>query len=84
MSNTSKCCYCKTNLQEFSVFLGDEQRLSTLYESCCSQCLSTVVKNAIVQGQKDAEEQIKRDEDRLLKESLKVVRESKLKNLEKC
>ena len=83
MSNTSKCDNCNSKLQEFSVFIGDSQRLSTLYNCCCSECLHIVVKNAIVEGKNDYEKTIKRYEDELLKQSLKIVRDNKLKNIEK-
>jgi len=82
MSNTAKCCNCNKNLQEFSIFIGDEQRLSTLYTSCCSKCLPLEIKKAIKIGREDAENAIKSAEDRLYKESLKVVREAKLNKLE--
>lgn len=81
MSHTSKCNNCNEKLQEFSVFVGEGQRLSTLFSSCCSECLPTVVKNAIAEGMKDYEEQVKREEERLYKESLRIVREAKLKHL---
>ena len=65
MSDTAKCYECKTNLQEFSVFIGESQRLSTLYDSCCSECLPLVVKRAIKKGIEDAEKAIKREEERI-------------------
>ena len=82
MSNTAKCCKCKTNLQEFTIFIGDEQRLSTLYTSCCSECLPSEIKNAIKIGKDDAENAIKRAEEKLYKESLELVRKTKLNKLE--
>ena len=82
MSTGSKCYECEKNVQEFSVFVGEGQRLSTLFNSCCSNCLSTVVKKAIDNGRKTAEEQIKRAEDRLYKESLDLVRKTQLNKLE--
>lgn len=82
MSNTSKCNKCNDELQNFSVFIGDDQKLSTLYASCCSNCLSIVVKDAIEKGRNTAEEQIKKAEDALYKESLEIVRKTKLKKLE--
>lgn len=81
--STSVCNTCKTNLQEFSVFLGDESRLSTLYASCCSSCLSTIVKKASERGRKDAEVQIKNAENRLYKDSLEYVRKIKLEAINK-
>lgn len=83
MATGAKCYECKDKLQEFTVFIGEGQRLSTLYTSCCSDCLSTVVKKAITEGHKTAEEQIKRAEERLYKESLDLVRKTQLNNLER-
>lgn len=80
---TSVCSTCKTNLQEFSIFLGDETRLSTLYSSCCGSCLSTVVKKASEKGRKDAEVQIKNAENQLYKDSLEYVRKIKLQAINK-
>jgi len=65
MTHTSKCDHCNTNLQEFSVFVGEGQRLSTLYKSCCSSCLPSVIKDAIDEGRKDAENAVKSAEQRL-------------------
>lgn len=81
MSNTSKCYECDDKLQEFTVFLGEGQRLSTMYDSCCSECLPLVVKDAIDEGRKVAAEQISRAEQRLYKESLELVRKTKLNSL---
>lgn len=81
-SHTSKCCKCKTNNQEFSVFLGEGQRLSTMYSTVCSTCLPIVVQEAINTGRKDAEEQIKRAEQRKYEEAIKLVRKTKLNELE--
>ena len=80
-SNTAKCSLCD-NLQEFSVFIGDGQRLSTLYSSCCGICLPIVVKSAIKIGIETSENQIKKAEERLYKESLALVRKTKLSKLE--
>jgi hypothetical protein len=80
-SATSKCCNCD-NLQEFSVFIGDGQRLSSIHKSCCSKCLADVVKEAIQIGKDDVEKAIKNAEDRRYKESLEYVRKTKLKKLE--
>lgn len=82
MSNTSKCCECKSKLQNFTVFIGEDQRLSTLYTSCCNECLPIVVKKACEEGIKEAENQISRAEQRLYKESLELVRKTKLNHLE--
>jgi len=82
-NSTSVCSTCKTNFQEFSIFLGDETRLSTLYSSCCESCLSTVVKKASESGKKTAEQQIKNAEDRLYKDSLEYVRKIKLEAINK-
>ncbi len=82
MSTGAKCYECKDNLQEFSIFIGEGQRLSTLYTSCCSNCLPIVVKKAIDEGRKTAEEQIKRAEERLYKDSLDLVRKTQLNKLE--
>lgn len=82
MSTGSKCYECEKNVQEFSVFVGDEQRLSTLFNSCCSNCLPIVVKKAIENGRNTAEDQIKRAEDRLYQESLNLVRKTQLNKLE--
>ena len=82
MSSTSKCYKCKEKLQELTVFLGEGQRLSTLFGCCCGECLPIMVNEAIVEGKKYAEEQIKRAEDRLYKESLDLIRKTQLKNLE--
>lgn len=82
MSTGAKCYECKDNVQEFSVFVGDDQRLSTLFNSCCSNCLPIVVKKAIDNGRKTSEEQIKRAEERLYNESLDLVRKTQLKKLE--
>ena len=65
MSETSKCNCCKNKLQEFSVFIGEGQRLSTLYSSCCSDCLPIVVNEAIKIGKKDYQDAIKREEERI-------------------
>lgn len=81
-SHTSKCCKCKTNNQEFSVFLGEGQRLSTMFSTVCSQCLPETIKEALEQGRKDAEEQIKRAEQRQYEEAIKLVRKNKLNELE--
>jgi len=81
-SNTSKCNKCNTNLQEFSVFVGDGQRLSTMYSTCCSKCLPIVIKQAIKEGREDAEKAIKNAESRQYEEALKLVRKSKLEKLE--
>lgn len=83
MATGAKCYECKENLQEFSIFIGEGQRLSTLYTSCCSDCLPIVVKKAIENGKKTAEEQIKRAEERLYKESLELVRKAQLNKLER-
>jgi len=83
MSNTSKCYKCKDKLQKFTVFVGEGQRLSTMYSSCCDDCLSIVVQEAIEEGKKYAEKAIKEAEHRLYKESLKLVRKTKLKELKK-
>lgn len=80
MSTGAKCKCGK--LQEFTVFLGEGQKLSTLFSCCCSKCLTIVIKEAIKDGIKTSEEQIKRDEDRLYKESLAFVRKAKLNKLE--
>jgi hypothetical protein len=64
MSDTSICSRCKINFQEFSVFIGDAQRLSTLYSCCCSECLSSVVKDANKEGIQDAEKEIKKAEEK--------------------
>jgi hypothetical protein len=80
-STTSKCCNCN-NFQEFSIFVGDGQKLSTLHKSCCSKCLPEVIREAIQVGKDDAEKAIKNAEDRLYKESLEYVRKTKLKKLE--
>lgn len=82
MSTGAKCYECNDNLQEFSIFVGEGQKLSTLYTSCCSNCLSIVVKRAIDNGRDTAEEQIKRAEERLYKESLDLVRKTQLNKLE--
>jgi len=82
MSNTYKCYKCDDKLQDFTVFLGEGQRLSTMYSSCCSDCLSDVVKDAIKKGRKDAKEAISAAEHRLYKESLDLVRKTKLNKLE--
>ena len=83
MSHTSKCNKCESKFHEFTVFLGEGQRLSTMYSSCCSDCLPIVVKEAIDEGRKTAEEQIARAEQRLYKESLELVRKTKLNNIER-
>jgi len=82
MSNTSKCYECDEELQTFTVFLGQGQRMSTMYSSCCDNCLPIVVKKAIKDGRKTAEEQISRAEHKLYQESLKLVRETKIKKIE--
>jgi hypothetical protein len=82
MASGAKCYECKDNLQEFSIFVGEGQRLSTLYTSCCSNCLPMTVKKAIEDGRKTADEQIKRAEERLYKESLDLVRKTQLNKLE--
>lgn len=82
MSTGAKCCKCKENVQEFTIFIGDAQKLSTLYTSCCSKCLPIVVKEAIKEGMEDAEKYIKIAEDKLYKESLELVRKTKLNRLE--
>jgi len=81
MSSTSKCSECD-NLQKFSVFIGDGQRLSTLYNGCCSNCLPIVVKKAIEIGIDNAETQIKRAEDKLYKDAEEFVRKTKLNKIE--
>jgi hypothetical protein len=81
-SNTSKCNKCNTNLQEFSVFVGEGQRLSTMYSTCCSKCLPIVIKEAIKEGREDAEKAIKNAENRQYEEALKLIRKSKLEKLE--
>jgi hypothetical protein len=63
-SEDAKCHKCKTNKQEFSVFLGEGQRLSTLYSTCCSECLPSIIKKAIEEGKEDAEKAIKNAEER--------------------
>ena len=78
---TGAKCKCG-ELQEFSIFVGEGQKLSTLFSSCCSKCLPIVVKEAIEDGRKTSEEQIKRAEERLYKESLALVRKTKLNRLE--
>ena len=83
MSNTGECYKCKVNKQEFSVFIGEYQKLSSLYCCCCVDCLSTIIKKAIVIGRKDAEKQIKRDEDKKYQDSLNYVRKKKLVELTK-
>lgn len=82
MSNTSKCNECDNSLQEFTVFLGEGQRMSTMFSSCCGKCLPIVVKKAIVDGRKTAEDQITRAEQRLYNESLALIRKTKLERLE--
>lgn len=81
MYNGAKCNKCSDKIQEFTVFVGEGQRLSTMYSSCCSECLPLVIKEAIVEGRKTAEEQIARAEQRLYKESLELVRKAKLEGL---
>lgn len=81
MSNTSKCSNCNNKLQEFTVFIGEDQRLSTMYLCCCSDCLSTVVNKAIKIGINNAEKQIKEAEKRLYKNSLQYVRKIKLNEI---
>lgn len=82
MSNTSKCNECEDSLQEFTVFVGEDQRLSTMFSSCCGNCLPIVVKKAIIDGRKTAEDQITRAEQRLYNESLALIRKTKLERLE--
>jgi hypothetical protein len=81
MSTGAICYECEKDVQEFSVFVGEGQKMSTLFNSCCSKCLPIVVKKAIADGKKDAEEQIKRAEARLYTESLEFVRKAKLNHL---
>jgi len=81
MSNTSKCHECDDKLQSFTVFVGAGQRMSTMYSSCCDDCLSIVVKKAIKDGRKTAEEQISRAEQKLYQESLEYVRKIKLQQI---
>jgi hypothetical protein len=76
MSDTAKCYVCKTNLQEFTVFLGESQRLSTLYDSCCSKCLPEVIKKANKEGIEEAEKQIKAAE-----EKAEMIRDAEKYNL---
>lgn len=83
MYHGAKCNKCNDKVQEFTVFVGNDQKLSTMHSSCCSDCLSIVVKEAISDGRKTAEEQIARAEQRLYKESLEYVRKTKLNKLEK-
>ena len=82
MSTGAKCYECLDNIQEFSIFVGEGQKLSTLFNSCCGNCLPIVVKKAIDNGRKTADEQIKRAEERLYKESLELVRKTHLNKLE--
>ena len=81
--STLVCVNCNTNLQEFSIFLGDEIRLSTLYSSCCGSCLSTIVKKASEKGRKYAEVEIKNAENQLYKDSLEYVRKVKMEKINK-
>ena len=81
ISNTSKCNSCKDKLQKFTVFIGEEQRLSTLYCCCCNDCLPIVVNEAIKEGISDAENQIKRAEERTYKEAEQYLRKEKLKQI---
>lgn len=76
-SDTSICKTCNTNESEFMVFIGEGQRLSTLYKTCCSDCLSEVIKEATLEGKKDAEKMIKNAEQRQLKEALEIVESHK-------
>lgn len=82
MSTGAKCYECKDNTQEFSIFVGEGQQLSTLYTSCCSNCLPIVIKKAIIKGRETSDDQIKRAEDRLYQESLNLVRKTQLDKLE--
>lgn len=80
-SNTSKCEKCNTNLQEFTVFIGEGQRLSTMYSTCCSECLPDVITEAIKVGREDAKKAFKSAEKREYEEAIKLVRKNKLENL---
>lgn len=79
----AKCQKCKDKVQEFTVFVGNGQKMSTMYSSCCPDCLPTVIKEAIDYGRKQANEQYKAAEQRLYKESLEYVRKTKLNEIQK-
>lgn len=83
MFHGAKCNKCNIDNQEFTVFVGNGQKMSTMFSCCCSKCLPLVVKDAIIDDRKTAEDQIKRAEERLYKESLELVRKIKLNNLGK-
>jgi 2-methylaconitate cis-trans-isomerase PrpF len=58
ISEGAKCCECKDKVQEFSIFIGEGQRLSTLHTSCCRDCLPLVILEATKIGMKDYEEAV--------------------------
>lgn len=82
MSNTSKCYKCNDRLQEFTVFIGEGQKLSTMFTSCCGVCLPIMVKKAIKTGRDTADKQFKLAEEKLYKESLSLVRKTKLNKID--
>lgn len=65
MAEGAKCCECKNKVQEFSIFIGEGQRLSTLYTSCCKDCLPLAILEATKIGMKDYEEAVKKAEERI-------------------
>ena len=80
-SSSSLCKRCKTNYEEFSVFLGNETRMSTLWGYCCGNCLQHLVKEANERGKSNVETIYNRDCNRYYNECLQYVRQTKLDNL---
>lgn len=75
------CNNCKTHKQEFSVFLGDDTRMSTLWSYCCEECLKDVVKEANEKGRQNVETFYNRDCKKYYDECVQYVRKTKLDKL---
>jgi len=78
---SSLCNKCKKNNQEFSVFLGSDTKLSTLFGYYCSDCLPLLVKEANIKGQYNFEKYYNNACKRYYEECVQYVRKTKLDNL---
>ncbi len=75
------CNRCQKNNKEFSVYLGDDKRLSTIWCICCGDCLPSVIKEANDKGQQNVINYYNRDCKRYYDECIQYVRKTKLDNL---
>jgi hypothetical protein len=81
VNSSSLCKICKKNIQDFSVFLGTEKRLSTLWGSCCGSCLPLLVKEAYNKGEEQANDSYNSACKKYYDECVQYVRKTKLDNL---